>query len=455
MEVEFEDYIIDVPDDVDDEELLDFLSNLPAFSESDRYGYLSDGDIAVGPDGLLPPKRIVDPELERSAILPVGYRDGKPELALPEFAADAAQGAYNIAGALAGRHKLSDEMLVDSAMSGMLPVAGASAAQKQAPGTLRSFMGQKAAMRDPEKRAAMRKAMQMEDAGIKREDIYDATGMFRSSNKGRKEWYWEEPNTGFLDNKQTPIDKIMQDPNWRISEAPRTMKLGDILGPDDPAVLRYGDAVKNIDVRLHYKPKSEDWKYGVKGNANRSDGLINLWFNDADEAKNAVVHELQHIIQGIEGYTSGASKKYFWSKFFAPKDLARLDRVRTLARAMGYKWDRKKDAPENIAAMRMALRKSDLPKQSADRILRDEIEHLSRIHKEAPDSFMKYWTQSGEVDARNASTRSVLDIEGSYPWETVDVKPETIHSRVRDMGASEDVRFPSDFGSIWDSKLDR
>jgi hypothetical protein len=149
------------------------------------------------------------------------------------------------------------------------------------------------------------------------------------------------------------------------------MKLGDpgnaSIGEhySHPEFFSAYPSVKNEWSTLRIKPSAEP---GGTGSYSSFPGLMSVSARTADEATDVAAHELQHAAQSREGFSSGTNAgKGLWGAL----------------------------APFSAAARKKA--------------------------------WNRYWTNPGEVEARNAANRLTLSPEqrrATPPWQTADVPPE-------------------------------
>jgi hypothetical protein len=458
MELEFEDYYIDAPDDATDEELLALLSEMPAFSENDRWGYVGGGDIVTGPNQLPPPKYVVDPKLERSALLPIGYRDGTPEWALPEFAADAAQGAYNLGGALAGIHSLPEEQAMESAIMGGAPAMLPQVAAKPTPGTVRSFIGKSGKEWDQQARNT---ALYKEAMGEDPTQIFRETGMFKAPDG---EWKMYKPNKEFFTKTDTRLDSSIS------SKKDGEFFLKDILPADDPIRSNYGDqGFDDIVVKFEYMP---DYKPNEStGYYSPGIGMIVVRGNNPLAVKNALIHEAQHAIQKKEGDVFGTVPENFYQRHLTADDVKRKSDIQGIMKEIGFQWDETETANGNVGALKDAYKEHLMKLFEKDpeaarakapnyHLLDDELTDLISTWKEKPHPFTLYQTNMGEAEARlaEATSRGIDEFESPMDYldvEITDLHPERSHegaylryTKARDAGEDVDYSLPATFGEL-------
>lgn len=148
-----------------------------------------------------------------------------------------------------------------------------------------SFAGKKAKTANLE---TLKQAKKMEERGADRDKIYETTGWFKGKDG---KWRFEIPDN---------FDKINFDKLWRNKET--QYQLDEIY--DNPALFAAYPHLKKI--KIQSKKLKDPNSYGY---TDGTEITIN-WSkidNEREEAGETLVHELQHVIQDYEIFSSGGS----------------------------------------------------------------------------------------------------------------------------------------------------
>lgn len=220
--------------------------------------------------------------LDRDAILPWAYevKDGvrsqKGQLAWPQIAADAWKAMTDVGSApLLGRYNPAqrDEMIEGAgAVVGPMAGVGMAAAPSNALGI---FGGRLAKTADRNKLAAAEWA---DKTGVPREQIWSDTGWFKGPDK---KWRFE-----------------INDSNARVNELP---SVGDIA--ELPDVLSHADLFRAY-------PDMSRMAFERLSDRNRMEGYHSgdtIGAKGGPDTGSVLLHELQHGIQGREGFAAGGN----------------------------------------------------------------------------------------------------------------------------------------------------
>lgn len=168
------------------------------------------------------------------------------------------------------------------------------------------FAGEKALTADKD---ALAKAKQMEEEGKTSEEIRQETGWFKSYDG---KWRFEIDNSkAEMVDTLDKFGKVKEpafpdEPPTREIEYPIRTKLGDIL--KHSALFKAYPRLKNIPVNIDVN----DSRGAFMGKAGSTDGkVINLYMGDDPNPIGTLLHEVQHIVQGIEGFAKGSSPNDF------------------------------------------------------------------------------------------------------------------------------------------------
>ena len=310
--------------------------------------------------------------------------------------------------------------------------------------------------------AALNVAQEMEQEGADAETIREDTGWFRGMD-GR--WRFEiddsdstysrygdasmrRRNADYVEY-QNLMEKLLYG-QLTPEEEKRIAALDDLWGRELgrlSALVDSGNAYLNqlLDHEKLYSeyPKLrktrvifEELSRGNKGSYNPASNTITLNSNlrdDAAEARSTLLHEVQHAIQAIEGFTSGASVEYWANRNYQEheetagelaklRDSARelrdeleiarkkagydefVDRAYEAAEAGEITWD---EADERINEFERSNRSLESLNNAIDEIYRK----IDRIDKSYRDPAELYRNTAGEIEARDVQSRRDLNRE--------------------------------------------
>ena len=276
-----------------------------------------------------------------------------------------------------------------------------------APTTLHMFAGWMAKNADHD---AGRRAQAMLDAGVSRDDVWRDTGWMRG-----------------VDGKMRfEIDDIAA----TLFDAPMG-KRGEILGTTVGANIdhvplwsSYPDIPRDV-----FRPVPSDAPKGLRGSyeppANTdygpSRGQLSLADMSMPEMRSTALHELQHAVQGREGFARGASPSEYASGAMFHEKARNLqgDLSRAITGGITSK-------PQEIIA---TARYADLQElqEIAQKYGFDSVEEALSFLKtqdEMRTPFSQYQRTAGEVEARNVQARrnmTAAERRATPPWATQDV----------------------------------
>jgi len=279
-------------------------------------------------------------------------------------------------------------------------------------------------------RAALKTAQKMEaGAGASPEEIWQQTGWYRGTDNM---WKNEIPDTGAKWTDAAPMKtKVMSVAEAR--EAPegasttsqefhipftQTRTLGDIL--DHPELFKAYPGLKDTVVRNTGPFSRFD---GLNG-AVYTDGSIGLTSGPPDEVMSTLMHEIQHKIQGAEGFAAGGNPSMFLPTDFQQQQTAARQAWKTVTDKLG---------PVNPFTLQNALDKQAMGvqlypheemayKQAAKtpgllqdfQTLQAETQRLNEL---AGGASRNYRQLSGEVESRNVQARLRTGDTSSLPTE--------------------------------------
>lgn len=195
-----------------------------------------------------------------------------------------------------------------------------------------SFAGEKAKNADLE---ALRTAQEMEKDGADTETIRQKTGWFRGADG---KWRWEIDGSG-MEYRRDGDAQLLNEPEYRrlqeltdkwaksfeengpplsASEEAEMAELQETYSDrvwDGKYLLR--DFLKHDELFKEYPYLNrvslvfDELGYGEKGFFDKRSNTIVLSDSLIGKAEDTLIHEIQHVIQKIEGFASGSSPKYW------------------------------------------------------------------------------------------------------------------------------------------------
>lgn len=305
-------------------------------------------------------------------------------------------------------------------------MAGGGLAVGSAPqGALGIFAGRRAKTANLE---ALNDAKQYAANGVDRDRIWVNTGWFQGTDG---EWRFEIP-----DRKATlgklPINEFGAGDTISLplfDEIP----LSKVI--NHPELFKAYPELANIPV------KSTGFNFGVKGSVNEDYSAMRLAGGDPRDVRSTALHEIQHLIQGREGFAEGGSPGQFIGKegLEAAKELKGI--------LSKYEDEVTKVSNKEISpyVVRDAIRAQEAGKplykyqQEALEKLKATMnpqfhnEYISLLRKYAPmmeaedRAYKSYKNLAGEVEARNVQARGmrqedVYAAKARYPSLNRDLK---------------------------------
>ena len=195
-----------------------------------------------------------------------------------------------------------------------------------------SYAGEKAKNAD---KAALNTAKEMEKNGADAETIRQKTGWFRGADG---KWRWEIDDSG-MEYRRDGDAQLLNEPEYRrlqeltgkwaksfeengaplsASEEAEMDELQETYSDrvwDEKYLLR--DFLKHDELFKEYPYLNrvslvfDELGYGEKGFFDRRSNTIVLSDSLIGTAEDTLIHEIQHVIQKIEGFTGGSSPKYW------------------------------------------------------------------------------------------------------------------------------------------------
>lgn len=317
-----------------------------------------------------------------------------------------------------------------------------------------SYAGEKAANADLE---ALERAKEMRSAGVADETIRQQTGWFMGMDG---KWRWEiddsgmrysrrgdlgfrERNQGY-DRYRTLTEKaeaymLGQSDTWLSEEEQReltylqgtysgTFRIDGRITPDALPMTRLSDYLQH-DALYEAYPRLRnayirfvELQDGTRGSYDPERNLISISENLRGAPENTLIHEIQHAIQNIEGFSSGASPEY-WEEIQKGEKPVRIndrrmaDAERGIQRileslpanvAEQFEQHRELEKTDPDAAMELADELSEGPYGDAFSdyfLLTWDLELAAGESNYIRDAGDLYRNTAGEIEARDTAAR--------------------------------------------------
>lgn len=291
-------------------------------------------------------------------------------------------------------------------------------------------------------------AKKLESAGAGRDEIYAKTGWWRGKDRL---WRMEAPDISIkkLVNDWRKYQKFAQK---QLAEKGYVgLKLEEVgYGDSRPNNLLFKAYPKLKNIRLFIESNNADKKMLDDGSLGCYDPTTKQMFisedlmSDPKKLRAVIAHEVQHAIQGYEGFARGSSTEEVRANREAKEKEWFEQQKKSLVELKKHPLDNKEkiaDLEQTIKAHEEGLKNPELQKV---------IEKLN-----AEDDYKKYRLYTGEVEARNVMRRlEMTPAERAEvpPWTTEDVH-ESKQIMVRDgrkmkSGMTSDPSVPGRLGKI-------
>lgn len=274
--------------------------------------------------------------------------------------------------------------------------------------------------------------------------IWNATGWYRGADG---QWKFELPY-GKIDAKV--LERIVRAYDNQVVKLlaykPYTTTLSSFF--DAPELFKAYTTIKNLTVS--FEQMSNDTLGYLSGTENKLAVNINI-ADDADKVREVLIHEIQHWIQGVEGFASGGSTEM--AKIF--ENTKAIDKnhwfnpgffeSKNFSREADYVLRSVSEEQQQIFRKLYEIQKDMFTDKFDDEAYMKNLDMLQEENNEkfylwsnlrwrADNSInlpisqsQGYWRFAGEVEARNASFRATLsenDRKGKPPFDTQDVSSE-------------------------------
>jgi hypothetical protein len=254
---------------------------------------------------------------------------------------------------------------------------------------------------------AWRRATQMADfEGADPKKIWQETGWFQGADK---QWRFEVPdNEMYLDDAGEAGGSFLAE----NAMAGRRVPIGEVVG-HKPLYEGYPTLADEVGIDRGALGG------GVKGSFSPKENLVAFDESLTDpEARSTIAHELQHFVQGQEGFARGGMVGTIAARDVNPEVRALYERMSEIDKQRSRIYGTQKDWVTD------KFQEQDL----LDELEREREAILAKTKVLRPEAeYEGYRRLAGEVEARNVQTR--LDMTPGQrleyaPWETEDVPRE-------------------------------
>ena len=285
-------------------------------------------------------------------------------------------------------------------VGGSMPIARAAGVD----GTLGSFAGVRSRTAD---KSLLQLAQDAERLGFDSRDILKSTGWGKGSD-GR--WKYE------IDDSQLKYDPKM----LKLEESGGSTHLDNVL--DHPELYKAYPELK--DVKIEYNPYMDGASYTAGTNT------ISVGSKYIDNP-GIIMHEVQHVIQGIEGFAKGGGPGKANRNDYRLKYEDEVDKLRPEFLDLWTKFNKDNvNADWGIPPSSM----SDKEKTRFD-YLRTVFNHYAKYrHAGDNKAYENYRALAGEVEANNVDTRLNLTAR-----ERIDIPPEATEDVARSQQIVRDI----------------
>ncbi|MBO4914591.1 MAG: hypothetical protein J5449_05230 [Oscillospiraceae bacterium] len=168
---------------------------------------------------------------------------------------------------------------------------------------------------------------------------------------------------------------------------------------------------------------------GDRASYNKSKNVITIDNSLRDAPETSIIHEVQHAIQAIEGFTPGTSAEYWANKVDVPSMLERqkTELLNSLSKEDANRYYRYE---ELNYVMDLLLETGEIGsedygryEEESDKIYKELypnewfhklLDLTKRIENPRTDYFNLYRNTAGEIEARDAASRREMDTEARY-----------------------------------------
>jgi hypothetical protein len=335
------------------------------------------------------------------------------------MARDVIVGSEMLARNLAGQRVDTSEDIAAATAGIGVTGAGSTAFSKPTPGVARQFLGPKAPQYDKEVAEVVKKRL---DVGEDPTRLFNETGYFKGIDGEIRKY---EPNTTFI-KKPGLVGKLFEDEAFLKGVGDRSFSIKSVLPPDDPMVKGYGKFLNKTKVKFEYDPTMPASSSGYITPYKDGSFEITVRSGNPHQAKVAIIHEMQHLVQNVEGYKGvGASEEMFKRGYPTAYDIAEPKGLVLLMKKFDLTWDEKAPATENLQFWLKEIKagKTDVPEKLipvVEEQIKKEMKHLTQVYR-ARHPMRRYETNAGEVEARIAEDWAAAPTHPGVPFDDVSI----------------------------------
>ena len=308
-------------------------------------------------------------------------------------------------------------------------------------------------------RAALRRAEALEKSGTDNETIRQETGWYRGMDG---QWRFEIDDSGAAFSRSGEAQYSADNADYaRYTQLMNRMLTGELTEAEHAELLgldkKNGSTKKELarridegnatlrDIMQHNalfeaypeiaetKVKFADMPSGTAGSYNRETNTITLDTKlkyDANEALDALMHEVQHRVQAVEGFTSGTNPGY-WNRAetyekaaekyrdnrarllngLSAEDRALYNEYRSIDREMGAMFDGSVLYDESRMDA-LEKRSDELYKELYGKAWFGKLNRYDRILGDAGEAVKEFYRNTaGEIEARDTADRRRMSAE--------------------------------------------
>lgn len=308
-------------------------------------------------------------------------------------------------------------------------------------------------------RAALRRAEALEKSGTDNETIRQETGWYRGMDG---QWRFEIDDSGAAFSRSGEAQYSADNADYaRYTQLMNRMLTGELTEAEHAELLgldkKNGSTKKELarridegnatlrDIMQHNalfeaypeiaetKVKFADMPSGTAGSYNRETNTITLDTKlkyDANEALDALMHEVQHRVQAVEGFTSGTNPGY-WNRAetyekaaekyrdnrarllngLSAEDRALYNEYRSIDREMGAMFDGSVLYDESRMDA-LEKRSDELYKELYGKAWFGKLNRYDRILGDAGEAVKEFYRNTaGEIEARDTAARRRMTAE--------------------------------------------
>src|SRR5215471_4596531 len=277
----------------------------------------------------------------------------------------------------------------------------------------------------------LREAFDLMNRGANRDEVFHRTGWFQG---GDNQWRFNISDKDMelkLNNlrknnwDKTDSSRVIYGPEFRFGSKPQT--LDDIV--DHPELFAAYPELKNVEVR----PVPLGSMFTHNGAYDKNKNILYLNMLKPEVLKSTTIHEMQHAVQGIEGWARGGDP----GEFLYPTFSSELSDVMKLQSDMEGEFTAMGARPNDVQAVH-GIGVYDRPMLSG--LKPETIETVNRLPDKMIDDYKTainwkrdlnvvgakahedYMNLMGEQEARAAELQTLLGRWDQAPWQMQDYR---------------------------------